>query len=206
MRKIRAIRLVVRLFLLVITLSLSLVSFLGGLSAVMILSDQNNIGIPDGTPSGNLTLYDPGTGLKFTDFEHIEFNLPFSITNAGYFTLQELKIHLSIVFKYNENDPPTNATKSILIFDREIDFDPLLEGLASGATLKTNFTAKYNETNNGGFKNLDLIPNNPLDIDLITIPPTILANITMTCKYSVGLLSLNVALYDLDLLGSIGGL
>jgi len=209
MRKIRAIRLVVRLLLLVLTLSLSLVSFLGGLSAVMILSDQRNVGIPDGTPSGNLTLYDPSTGFLFGDVErgHIEFSLPFNITNAGYFTLQELKIRITITFIFDQTNilpPPDNVTKTIVIFDREIDFDPDLTGLASGETLKSNFSAKYNETNNGGFQNIDDLPGWIGDIDVLSNPPTYTADITMTCKYSVGLLSLRVDMYNLDLT-TIGG-
>ncbi len=211
MRKIRAIRLVIRLFLLVLTLSLSLVSFLGGLSAVMILSDQNNVRVPDGEPNGNLTLYDLWSGgAKYANFNHVCYEIPFNITNAGYFTLQELKVRLSIGFIYDHIDDPgpgQNKTYFVHIFDREINFDPDLSGIPSGETLKSSFSAYYNETDpvNGGFKNFAQLPGTLSDIDIFTKPPSFQLNISLTCKYSIGLLSLRVDLYDVPLLATFGG-
>ena len=54
MRYSRLVRLIARLFLLILASTMSLVSFLGGYSALLILSDEDNIDL-DVTFEGDLT-------------------------------------------------------------------------------------------------------------------------------------------------------
>ena len=67
----RVFRWVVRGFLLVFTLSLSAVSFLGGYSAMTILDPKvHNVNIPDGKITANFNITDP-SGMYI--------NVPFNI-------------------------------------------------------------------------------------------------------------------------------
>ncbi|MBY9021571.1 MAG: hypothetical protein KGD67_10950, partial [Candidatus Lokiarchaeota archaeon] len=91
-RPSRVFRWVVRLFLLVFTLSLSAVGFLGGFSAVTILNpDSYNINVPDGPVTANLNITTPGS---------MYINLPFNITNAGVYDLTNIEISFQVSMTY----------------------------------------------------------------------------------------------------------
>ena len=70
-----------------------------------------------------------------------------------------------------------------------------------GTSLKSNFTAEYNETDplHGGFKNLGSLPTQA-EIDIFQ-GFEFLLNISLTCKYSIGLLDLSVDIYNFDITG-----
>ena len=182
-----------RLLLLVLTLSLSLVSFLGGYSAVLILSDPDNINVPTTVPApdGNLTLYDPSTYDKMSSFDHVFFELPFNITNAGYFDIENLQIGLSVEIEYERI--PGNIPTRILILDHTETF-PLIE---RGAFYSGVYSAYYNTTDplHDGF-NFDDLPDKA-NINLLATPIfSYRAEITLTCKYSLSLLSLRVTVAE----------
>ena len=75
MRPSRVFRLIFRIFIFLLTLSVTIVSILGGLSAALILFNPENIGIDPGKVDINFN-YPP---------LNINFTLPFNLTNAGFF-------------------------------------------------------------------------------------------------------------------------
>ena len=74
MRYSRIVRLILRFFLLILASTMSLVSFLGGYSAFLILSDEDNIDV-DFSYEGDL--FDP------TD-PNFEFKIEVNFNNKGY--------------------------------------------------------------------------------------------------------------------------
>jgi len=101
---------------------MSIVSILGGLSAVNILSSSENIQIPYGSVSyGNTTA---------TNYYIV---VPFSINNTGYFDLTNLKLGFSIEMK--------NDTDSSIIYDETQRFGTVTHG----TTLIDNFNATFTE-------------------------------------------------------------
>ena len=94
MRPARIIRLVFRIFLLVCTLSLSVVSVLVGLSAVNILTNTENIDLD----MDSINIY-----INATQPDESYISIPFSITNDGYFDLTDLTFFLTIELDYNSS-------------------------------------------------------------------------------------------------------
>ena len=97
MRTSRVFRLLFRILILLLALSVTIVSFLGGLSAVMIFTNQNNIGIDTSNADFNLD-YDIG-GLNDANF-----TLPFNITNAGYFDIDNFQLRVELEMNYSNVD------------------------------------------------------------------------------------------------------
>ena len=83
MRVSRVFRIIFRIFISLLTLSITVVAFLGGLSAVQILQNPANIGMDTDNAELNID-YDLG------GFGGGNFSLPFNVTNAGYFDLENL--------------------------------------------------------------------------------------------------------------------
>ncbi len=94
MRKARIFRLVVRIFLLTFTVSLSIISALSGLSAINILTNEGNIYVGTDDIDYYLDPSDPDNWYVY---------VPFNITNDGYFDLNDLQLSLSIDMYYNES-------------------------------------------------------------------------------------------------------
>ena len=98
MRPSRVFRWIVRLFILVLTLSMTIVTVLGGMSAAFILGDPRNIQIR-------------------TDLIQANFNL----TNL------KLDFKISMIYDHvNLTTPGVNTTTSALIFDKSIKFPTIL--------------------------------------------------------------------------------
>lgn len=189
MRPSRIFRLIIRMFLLLLTVSMSLVSFLGGLSAVLILgvdeNGDNNIQIPSGPVSSSLNISAPET---------MTLDIPFKITNAGYFDLTNLELWVKLKMEYswwNHPSPALNETRSALIFNKSLAFDPII----AGATLETNFTGTG--AAGGGFITANIPDPDPFTGDInyyMALNFTI--DIELTCTYSLGLLDLGVEIFD----------
>ena len=81
MRFSRVFRWVMRIFLLVLTLSLTGVSVLGSMSAVAILSNPDNINVPSGPINANLNL---------SDVNLMSVQVPFNVSNVGFFELEKI--------------------------------------------------------------------------------------------------------------------
>lgn len=120
MRPARIFRWAVRIFVLFLTTTMSIVSILGGLSAVNILSNSENIQIPYGSINEyNIT----------SDTPYIV--VPFSMNNTGYFDLTNLKIGFSIEMK--------NDTTSTTLYDDKQNFGTV----TAGNVLIDNFNATF---------------------------------------------------------------
>jgi len=170
-RPSRVFRLVVRVFLLVFTLSLSAVGFLGGFSAVTILDPNSyNVNVPDGPITANLTITDPSS---------MYINLPFNITNAGVYDLTNLEISFQVSMTYGNTLLPGNASTTVKIFDVSHFYGTV----AHGGFLKTSLHGNATE----GFilANIPSISN----IDWYRTPHIIAfhANLTFSASYSLNL-------------------
>ena len=187
MRPSRIFRLIIRMFLLLLTVSMSLVSFLGGLSAVLILgvdeNGDNNIQVPSGTVATSLNISAPET---------MTIDIPFKIKNAGYFDLTDLELWVKLKMTYSHWDyggPNVNVTRTALIFNKTASFDIIV----AGATLETNFTGTG--APGGGFLPLN-IPNITAGEINVFMALIFTIDIELTCTYSLGLLDLGVEIYD----------
>jgi hypothetical protein len=90
----KILRILFRIVLFVITISLSLTSLLGGLSAVMIFSNFDE----------NIDIKTDEAELKnFNNPALAEFVLPFSINNTGYFPLEGLELRIELELIYDED-------------------------------------------------------------------------------------------------------
>ena len=120
MRPARIFRWAVRIFVLFLTASMSIVSILGGLSAVNILSNSKNVQIPYGSINDyNIT----------SDTPYI--TVPFCINNTGYFDLSNLKVGFSIEMK--------NDTTSTTLYDDKQSFGTI----SYGTLFIDNFNATF---------------------------------------------------------------
>ena len=186
-RPSRIFRTIVRVFLLVFTLSLSAVGFLGGFSAVTILDpDSYNINVPDGPIVANFNITDPSSLAIF---------LPFNITNAGVYDLTNIEISLQVSVTYGNTLLPGNASTTVKIFDLEHIFGTV----AHGSFLKSSI----NGTATDGFI-LANIPS-PSDIDFFRTPYILefYGNLTFSASYSLNLYTftttiLNYSIYKLS--------
>jgi len=176
MRPSRIFRWIVRIFLLVFTLSLSAVSLLGGFSAVTILNpDSYNVNIPDGNPTYNFDISDPN---------NMQILVPFNITNAGVYELSDVSLRFGIWMVYGDKTN-FNQTTIVKIFEKEVNYGNILPG----NVLKTNF----NGTGSDGFI-LSNIPDPDTDVDKTRIPHDLEfnANFTFSSSYSLNLYTFTV--------------
>jgi len=184
MRPSRVFRWIIRILILVLTLSVTAVSFLGGFSAIMILSNQDNIGIDTDNADFNLD-YNETTGV----INNINFTLPFNITNAGFFDLEDLKLGFQIGLEYahvNLTGTGENISQTVKIFDKISSFPTIKKG----KTLYGNYTGVYSDF--APF--LGSLPD-IADIDLTRVPIfNFYANFTISLTYSLGLHSITLGI------------
>ena len=189
MRPSRVFRWIFRILILVLTVSVTVVSFLGGLSAIMILANQDNIGIDTDNVDFNLD-YNETTGV----INDINFNLPFNVTNAGFFDLEDLKLGLQIGFEYahiNLTGTGENISQTVKIFDKISSFATIKKG----KTLYGNYTGIYSDF--APF--LGSLPD-IADIDLTRVPIfNFYANFTISLTYSLGLHSITLGINNITL-------
>ncbi len=187
MRPSRVFRLIFRIFIFLLTISVTIVSILGGLSAFIILLDQNNIGVDPDAAEFNLDINN-ATGA----IDNIDFTLPFNLTNAGYFDMENLELSIQIALNYSHVDypaPGVNTTRQIQIFTKSQNFGTILKG----TTGFFNFTGLLVDFNVGVF------PNFTTEVDWLRGPPAIefYANLTISLDYSIGLHSLTIGILNL---------
>ena len=182
MRPSRVFRLIFRIFIFLLTLSVTIVSILGGLSAALILFNPENIGIDPSKVDINFN-YPP---------LNINFTLPFNLTNAGFFDLENLELKIDLAMNYSHVNYPTpgvNETREVPIFNKTQPFGTI----PKGTTGNFNFTGLFSEFNQGKF------PNFTTEVDWLRGPPAILfyANFTVSLDYSIGLHSLTIGFIDI---------
>ena len=185
MRPSRVFRWIVRLFILVLTLSMTIVTVLGGMSAAFILGDPRNIQIRTDLIQANFDL---------TNVNSMYLRVPFNITNAGYFNLTNLKLDFKISMIYdhvNLTTPGVNTTTSALIFDKSIKFPTILH--------RTTYNGLFNASSGDGFI-VSNFPNVTTDIDLYRTPHAgeFFANFSLSASYSLDLISFKVDAYNIS--------
>lgn len=120
MRPERIFRLMVRIFLFILASSMSLVSFLGGYSAALILTNEENIDI-DVDYEGN----------PFLNLNTFEIDIEFEINNLGYFDLEDLEVDLKLdlVFDWiNKTGDGKNVTTALRLYEGEKKFATIPAG------------------------------------------------------------------------------
>lgn len=189
MRPSRVFRWIIRILILILTLSVTVVSFLGGMSAVLILSNPDNIGIDTDNADFNID-YNETTGV----INNINFTLPFNITNAGYFDLEDLKLGLEIGLEYahvNLTGTGDNISQTVKIFEK-IESYPTIK---KGKTLYGNYTGLYSDF----APYLGSLPN-IADIDLTRVPIfNFYGNFTISLTYSLGLQSITFGINNVTI-------
>jgi len=110
MRTARLIRLIARLFLLILASTMSLVSFLGGYSALLILGDEDNIELDVDFSTGGYL--DPAVVDNPLEFG---INIEFKIYNEGYFDLEDLRIEMELWMIYHEDVDKNGESEPISI-------------------------------------------------------------------------------------------
>ncbi|MFX1478939.1 MAG: hypothetical protein ACFFCI_12480, partial [Promethearchaeota archaeon] len=178
MRPSRVFRLLFRIFIGLLTLSVTLVSFLGGLSAILILGDfDDNIQFDISDAEFNLDINATTFRIK-----NVNFSLPFNLTNAGYFDMENLKLGIDIALNYSSK-PDLNQTKLVKIFNITQNFDPIPQGEKGiFVFIGTNSSFLYNN-----------FPD-PSEINKLYGPPALVfyANFTISLDYSLGMHSITI--------------
>ncbi len=187
MRPSRVFRTIFRIFIFFLTLSVTVVSILGGMSAFMILGNPNNIGIDPSEMDINFEII-PELNINFT--------IPFNLTNAGYFDLENLELKVDLAMNFSHVDYPSpgvNQSHIIKVFNKTHN----LGTIPKGATGNYNITGLFSE-----FYFPPLF-NFTSDVDWNVGPPAIifLANFTVSLDYSVGLHSLRIGILNIPVGG-----
>ena len=179
MRASRVFRLLFRILILLLALSVTIVSFLGGLSAVMILTNQDNLGL-ETSPDININ-YNYTSGVLYD----ANFTMPFNITNAGYFDMDNLILQVELAMNYTHVDYPTpgvNSTRTIKIFEKVQNFGTV----PKGSTGYFNFSGMYIDFEPLNFPNMT-------EIDFLASPLIeFYANFTISLDYSLGMHSISI--------------
>ncbi len=179
MRASRVFRLIFRIFILILTTSVTLVTVLGIMSAGLILDpNSENIGIDTDNVDFNIDI-----DLMGGSVNEFNFTLPFNITNAGYFDLHDLNMSFVMGVRYehiNLTIPGQNDTVTAKIFEKTHIYGTVLKGTTENYIFLGNFT--------------DLIsanfPNLQTEVNWYRSPQSALefvANFTVSLVYSLGL-------------------
>ena len=182
MRYSRLFRWVVRGFLLVLTLSLSSVSFLGGYSAMTILDPEvHNIKIPDGAITQNFNITNPG-GMYI--------NIPYNISNSGVYDLTNISLSFQVALTYGDASKPLNDTTTVIIFYKE----EFIGTVVHGGSLKSNLVG----TASDGFI-IANIPDPSTEVDWTRAPYALefYISLTFSAYYSLDLYKFTVNIRNL---------
>jgi len=181
MRASRLFRLIARLLLLILASTMSLVSFLGGYSAVLILSDEDNIDF-DYSYEGRILDVNDTTGP-------LMFKVEFKFKNVGYFDLEDLELELEVYVRYyheNYTTPGKSVRREIKAYEGENDFGDC----ESGQTLRDNFKIERSDIICDVRDIYDNYDKNPPDNEPIV--EIIARDIIVTGKYSLNLIKFRV--------------
>jgi hypothetical protein len=153
------------------------VSLLGGLSAITIITNPDNIGIPDGDITFTFNASNPADNY---------INVPFNFTNDGYFELTNLfvRVRLNMTYGHYSGGGPTapNITTTTTIFDGNHS----INSIPATQPINDNLIGESYE-----FKNIP----NPVNISVVD-PLTFGADIFVSASYSLNLLSFRVEILN----------
>ena len=179
MRYSRLVRLIARLFLLILASTMSLVSFLGGYSALLILSDEDNIDL-DVAFEGDLTP---------ANFQKFEVKIEFEVYNEGYFDLEDLEIELKLYMVY------VNKSNDVLIGLEIYDGDKSFSTIPAGEKKKNKIVIDIEDL-------LEEVPDlakRVLEADPAKELAFTAEDITIKAKYSLGLIAFKIKIDEMDL-------
>jgi hypothetical protein len=170
---------------------MSLVSFLGGYSALLILGNEDNIDLDidfEGDP--------------FTDPLNFEIDIEFEIYNMGYFDLEDLNIEMKLYLVYDwvnltagPQGDGRNITRYVKIYEDDKSFKTIKAGekKKNSITIDTEDLLKINLTEILIYSDKTRDPVIEFEADEIIIK----------AKYSLGLISFKVKIEDYEL-GELG--
>ena len=189
MRPSRVFRLIFRIFIALLTISMTVVAVLGGLSAILILKDPNkNIQVDPGSAEFNFD-------INYTNgyVENVNFSLPVNLTNAGYFDMENLGLSVQVSINYSHVDwggPGVNVTRSIKILDFQ---NTTIGDILKGTTGNLLFVVKNSSFIHNNFP--DLLT----EVNWFRGPPAIefYANFSISLDYSLGMHSLTITAINL---------
>ncbi len=174
MRPSRVFRLIVRVFLLIFTLSLSAVSILGGWSAVTILNPgSDDINIPDGPIIVNFNI--SGSSMDIT--------VPFNISNGGVYELSDIYLRFQVGMTFGNTSTLNNDTTTVQIFDTPTSYGSVLPG----QTLKANYSGSGS------------LPLSEVDWTRAPYALEFHANLTFRASYSLNLYTFTVNIINFSL-------
>ncbi|MHA1460489.1 MAG: hypothetical protein ACTSO8_03325 [Promethearchaeota archaeon] len=174
MRPSRVFRLIVRVFLLVFTLSLSAVSILGGWSAVTILNPgSDDINIPDGPIIVNFNI--SGSSMDIT--------VPFNISNGGVYELSDIYLQFQVSMTFGNSSTLNNDTTTVQIFDTPTSYGSVLPG----QTLKANYSGSGS------------LPLSEVDWTRSPYALEFYANLIFRASYSLNLYTFTVSIINFSL-------
>lgn len=188
MRPERIFRLIVRIFLFILASSMSLVSFLGGYSAALILTNEDNIDIDvdyEGDP----------LDLDITDFE---IDIEFEINNLGYFDLEDLEVDLVLNLVYdwkNKTGNGINVTTEVKLYEGDKKFATI----PAGERKKFKISIDYEDMELTAIDFYNISQNADLTRDPIFSFEA--EELEISAKYSLGLISFKAEIEDMDLGG-----
>jgi len=162
---------------------MSLVSFLGGYSAALILTNEDNIDI-DVDYEGN----------PFLDITTFEIDIEFEINNLGYFDLEDLKVELELNFVFdwkNKTGNGINVRTEVKIFEGEKSFATIPAGERKKFRVNINFE-DLEPVNFSIFdENADKTRDPVFEFEA--------EELKISAKYSLGLISFEAHIEDMDL-------
>ncbi len=182
MRTSRIFRLGIRIFLMILASTMSLVSFLGGYSAVLILTNEDNIDV-DVSVGGNL----------FNASDPFKLDVNFEINNQGYFDLEDLEVELELKMEYvlkNTTIGGPNLTTSVLLYEGDKDFGTI----ESGELFKGHISIEVDDLATA-IDFTDILNK----MDRTKRPDFVASELIISAKYSLGLISFKVKIEDFDL-------
>ncbi|MFX1499684.1 MAG: hypothetical protein ACFFDH_01820 [Promethearchaeota archaeon] len=174
-------------------MSVTIVATLGGISAGMIILNQDKtIGVDTEDIEYDIQINE--TTYQIEDFN---FRLPFSIYNIGFFDLENLELSISLEMNYthvNYTAPGVNTTRQIVILSNEQNFGTV----PKGTKRYFNFTADMSN-----FYNVSL-PDFETEVDWTRGPPAIefYATLIINLDYTLGMHSLTAGITNI-LIGEI---
>ena len=183
MRPSRVFRLIFRIFIALLTLSVTMVSILGGLSAVVILSDKDNIQIDFDNAEFNLDINN-----STLEIENINFSLPFKLNNTGFFDLENLEVGIQLFLNYSDIGM-MNDTKIVKILDKTQNFGDIPKGVIGDFVFFGENSSFLHEN----------FPHPITEINWLRGPPALefYANFTVSLDYSIGMHSLSITILNL---------
>lgn len=183
MRPSRVFRLLFRISIYLLTLSVTVVSILGGLSAVLILSDTDNI-----QPDFDNAEFNLDINNSTLEIENINFSLPFKLNNTGFFDLENLEVSIQLFLNYSDI-LMMNDTNVVKILDKTQNFGDIPKGVIGDFVFFGDNSSFLHEN----------FPHPITEINWLRGPPALefYANFTVSLDYSIGMHSLSITILNL---------